>query len=332
MRFAISLAALVAASVPSFAGQALFTATGTVGSASVGSGPFVGTTVGAPVTVSFIVNTPGTPVSAGMVNYPVDVPSFLITIGTNSTTLNTASTVCGFRNADPVVDGIFMGSAPLVGGGQLSFSFSDCNGAMFTSLDPVLNVGSWSGFFYCVYSFAVQGPGVFIDIDLQSFSIALPSTGTPGCFGDGSGTACPCGNNSSVGAASGCLSSLALGGRLLAHGTASVSGDTLTLDSSNVPNGPGLFFQGTTVGGSGIAFGDGLLCSSGTITRLGVVFATGNASTYPGGTTPGPISVGGLVAPGDVRSYQLWYRDGDPTFCTSATFNLTNEVSLTWGS
>ncbi len=165
---------------------------------------------------------------------------------------------------------------------------------------------------------------------LQSFSISLPTTGTPECFGDGSGTACPCGNNSPVGASSGCLNSLGMAGRLLGAGDALVVADTLALNASNVPNGPGLYFQGTTTGSAGIAFGDGLLCANGSIIRLGVVFASGNASSYPGGTTPGPISVGGLVLPGDTRSYQLWYRDGDPGFCSTATFNLTNALTVTW--
>lgn len=332
MRIVLPFAALLAASVPALAGQAVFTATGTLLGGSAASGPFAGSPVGSPVTLKFEVNVPGTPVSAGMTNYPVDVPTFLLTIGANSTGLNAPSAVCGFRNADPAADGILLGSAPLVGGGQLSFSFSDCVGTMFTSLDPLANLGSWSGFFYCVYSFQVLGPGVFLDIDLTGFSISLPSTGTPVCFGDGSGTACPCGNNSAVGANDGCVNSLSLASRLRGVGNPSVSSDTLVLNGSQLPNGPGLYFQGTAVSGGGISFGDGLLCGGGSITRLGVVFAASFASSYPGGTTPGPISVGGACAPGDVRVYQLWYRDGDPGYCTTSTFNLTNALTVSWGS
>jgi len=43
-----------------------------------------------------------------------------------------------------------------------------------------------------------------------------------------------------------------------------------------------------------------------------------------------PIHVAGLTAAGDVRHYQLWFRDGDVSYCTPATFNLTQGVSVLW--
>ncbi|MCY2960238.1 MAG: VCBS repeat-containing protein, partial [Planctomycetota bacterium] len=96
------------------------------------------------------------------------------------------------------------------------------------------------------------------------------STGTPYCFGDGSGTACPCGN---VGAAgNGCGNSLfANGANLTATGTASISGDTLVLSGSNMPNSSALYFQGTgqANAGLGTVFGDGLRCAAGSVIRLG---------------------------------------------------------------
>jgi hypothetical protein len=123
------------------------------------------------------------------------------------------------------------------------------------------------------------------------------------------------------------------GARIAASGNAgtSIPTDTLVLTASNIP-GPGLFFQGTGQfgGGLGLAFGDGLLCAGGTITRLGVVFPTGNSASYPGGLTPSPIHVAGSVSSGDVRHYQCWYRDA-AAFCTSATFNLTQGLTLTFG-
>lgn len=333
-RSVLAVAAIAAFTSPSFAGQAVFTATGTVGSGSAGSGPFAGTPVGSAVTLKFEVNVPGAPATASSTNYTIDQPTFLLTMGANSTGLNSASSTCAMYNADPLIDRIILGSAPLVGGGSVSFSFTDINGSTFNSQNPLTNVGSWSGNFYSVYSFSVQGPGMFFDINFQTFSISLSSTGTPTCFGDGSGTACPCGNNSIPGASSGCLSSIGLGGKLLGTGASSIGADTLALNASQVPNGPGLFFQASALasGGAGFSFGDGILCGSGSIVRLGVVFAAGNASSYPGGSTPGPISVGGGCVPGDVRYYQVWYRDADTTYCTSAVFNLTNALSVTWGS
>lgn len=154
--------------------------------------------------------------------------------------------------------------------------------------------------------------------------------GTPYCAGDGSGTACPCGNASPVGDNVGCLSTLALGGKLRGHGTASLSADSLGMTATQVPNGPALYFQGDAQlsGGGGFTFGDGLLCAGGTIIRLGVKFATGNTSTYPGAGDP-LLSVQGGVSSGDVRHYQAWYRDAF-TFCTPSFFNLTNGVTITW--
>ena len=39
--------------------------------------------------------------------------------------------------------------------------------------------------------------------------------------------------------------------------------------------------------------------------------------------------VRGGVTAGNVRRYQVWYRNS-AAFCTPATFNLTNGLSVTW--
>ena len=164
------------------------------------------------------------------------------------------------------------------------------------------------------------------------------TTGTLFCFGDGSGTACPCGNASVVGANEGCVNSLTTAGKLRAIGVSSIGGDTLTLQGSQVPNGPGLYFQGPLQLGStpgfGNVFGDGLRCVGGSpVIRLGIITAASNASTYPSGVTPPnniPVSTKGFCAAGDVRNYQLWYRDSAIGFCSAAVFNLTNGIQITW--
>ena len=292
----------------------------------------MGVTSGAAVTVNFEVNTPGTLISPGYEEYAIDIPTFVLTIGAGSTGMSAAANVA-MQNAFPVADGVRLFSAPLVGGGSLQLEFG-AGPSLFTSTNPLTNVGSWSGGFYTSYGFEVHGPGVNLFIDLDTFAISIPETGTAVCSGDGSGAACPCANNSPSGSKTGCLSSLALGGKLRAQGAASVGGDTLVLHATQVPNGPGLFFQGTALGGGGLGstFGDGFLCASGTIIRMGVVFAAGNASDYPGGSTPAPISVAGLVAPGNQRFYQVWYRDATAGFCTPSVFNLTNALDITWGT
>ena len=155
------------------------------------------------------------------------------------------------------------------------------------------------------------------------------------CFGDGTGLACPCANNGAVG--NGCANSLnANGGNLTASGIASVSADTWTISGSGIPNGPGLYYQALNQlgGGNGVLFGDGIRCIGGTVIRLGIVTAAGNASSYPSPNPPAvnaiPISVKGFNLAGDVRNYQLWYRDSTIGFCTANVFNLTNAVNVTW--
>lgn len=170
--------------------------------------------------------------------------------------------------------------------------------------------------------------------DPRGLVIGKPlSVGTPYCFGDGTGTACPCGTGV---AGNGCPNSLNPNGANLAGtGVASVVNDTVLFTGSGVPNGPGLYFQGTTQlgAGGGLAFGDGLRCAGGSVIRLGIVVAASNTSTYPSGVTAPnnvPVSIKGFCLSGDVRNYQLWYRDSDPVYCTGAVFNLTNAVNLVW--
>jgi Tol biopolymer transport system component len=151
------------------------------------------------------------------------------------------------------------------------------------------------------------------------------------CFG--TATACPCGNAGTNGA--GCENSFSTGGaKLTATGSTSVAGDTLQLEASGLPpTSPVLFFQGTSMagGGLGIAFGDGLRCAFGTVIRLGAKAAAGGDAVFGAGVAGDPlISVqGSLPADGGLRTYQAWYRNAAP-FCTSATFNWTNGLRVTW--
>ncbi len=157
-------------------------------------------------------------------------------------------------------------------------------------------------------------------------SYGLP---TPFCFGDGSGAACPCGNAGLAG--NGCAHSQnPAGANLSGAGLPRISADSFVLTTTGMPNGPGLYFQGDTqaAGGNGVSFGDGLLCASGTITRLGVKFSIAGVSSFPGVGDP-TLSVSGSVAIGDTRQYQQWYRDAF-VFCSPSNFNLTNAVQVTW--
>ena len=149
--------------------------------------------------------------------------------------------------------------------------------------------------------------------------------GQPYCFGDGTGTACPCANNGAAG--NGCASSVnPNGGNLSTSGNADLGNDTLALLGSGMPNSTCLYFQGTSQ--ISVVFGDGLRCAGGAVTRLGTKLNALGSSQYPIGADA-PISVkGGVMAPGS-RVYQVWYRNAAP-FCTPRTFNLVNGILVNW--
>jgi len=177
--------------------------------------------------------------------------------------------------------------------------------------------------------FSIQGSAIVSGVQIVRRD--TPYSGF--CFGTSS--ACPCGNFGTLGR--GCNNSIGTSGNrgaeLRATGTASAtpSNDTLRLSAQYVPAVAGLFFQGTTTlgGGNGVTFGDGLRCVGGVVRRIGIVTSATTSMSYPANPSDAPISAQGLVAAGDLRYYQLWYRD-PPAFCTAATFNTTNGVWLTW--
>jgi hypothetical protein len=185
----------------------------------------------------------------------------------------------------------------------------------------------------CVYPFP-QGPiGGDAVIWVEYVSLVACPIGTTTCFGDGSGTACPCGNAGASGR--GCENSFTTGGgRLEAHGVASVSADSVQLRAAFLPpTSSALFFQGTALvaGGAGAAFGDGLRCVTGSVFRLGTNFAAGGLVDFGHGVAGNPlVGTAGAIPPGGgTREYQVWYRN-TPAFCTSATYNLTNAVTVLW--
>src|SRR6185503_2713791 len=110
----------------------------------------------------------------------------------------------------------------------------------------------------------------------------IGAAATPFCSGDGTATACPCGNAGAPGY--GCGNSINTTGAVLwAHGSASIGSDSLVLESSGTADTAQLFFQGTTqfAGGAGAVFGDGLRCVGGSITRLRTVQASGGQAHVP---------------------------------------------------
>jgi hypothetical protein len=154
-----------------------------------------------------------------------------------------------------------------------------------------------------------------------------PTTGSPFCFGDGSGTTCPCGNSGASG--QGCRNSSGSGSRLIGLGSASVGADSLVLGASTAAHSVmGLFFGGTAMagGGAGQTFGDGLLCASGMITRLQIV------PTDAAGAAHSSVAIAAKdgAQGGQTRYYQYWYRDTSGSAPCGSGFNTSQAISIAW--
>ncbi|MCB9914545.1 MAG: VCBS repeat-containing protein [Planctomycetes bacterium] len=150
----------------------------------------------------------------------------------------------------------------------------------------------------------------------------LSTAATSYCAGPTGTTTCPCGN--AGGELEGCANSTGAGVRLFWAGSASVAAHDLFVSAhGGPPNQPALFFQGLNA--ISAPFVDGLRCAGGAVQRLGIApFDAAGATTLTGDLAG---LVGGL-APGDVRHYQLWYRD--PAGACSQGSNLSAAISVAW--
>lgn len=157
--------------------------------------------------------------------------------------------------------------------------------------------------------------------------VRYDETSVPTCLGDGSTTACPCGNSSPSSERAGCTNSFGTAGRLVSSGASSLAADTLVLRGEGMTNASALYIQGDGVGVPPV-FGDGLRCATGTVVRLSTRTNVAGASDWPGVGDP-TVSVRGGVASAGVRTYQVWYPNS-ASFCTAAVFNLTNGLRVTW--
>ena len=198
-------------------------------------------------------------------------------------------------------------------------------GAFTTLADGRLHFESTETIFFQVsdpntgYAFDISFTGDFFADEVTDI--------TTFCFGNGSGSPCPCGNVAGLG--EGCMNSTGLGGKLRSSGSSSVSSEDLVLLGTQlVPSQPGLYFQGNNAinGGNGNPFGDGLRCAGGGVVRLQVRFADAGGSS----STSTSIAAKGGVTPGDVKRYQVWYRNPPSGFCGAYTFNLSNGVQVNW--
>lgn len=178
-------------------------------------------------------------------------------------------------------------------------------GTLSVSVATVSGFGSVNGF----------------QLDLQGATISAF------CFGDNTGTICPCAPGT---AGRGCANSGGNGALLTSTGSNDVSTNNLVLTFAGaLPGSFAIFRQGTATLGGGLGVlspgSDGLDCIGGTIVRIGRV-STGLTGT---GSLGGIAVQGGVPPAGGLRHYQAIYRN-NAAFCTPATLNGSNGLSVNW--
>lgn len=153
-----------------------------------------------------------------------------------------------------------------------------------------------------------------LDAKLASLN---PDPGSPYCFGDGTGGACPCFNFAV--AQEGCFASTGRGVRLEGRGAPSLGANTLRFQVTGGPPGSfGLLFQGATP--TAVQLGDGLLCTD--------IAARLRIDLFEAGGTLGFRDLPPPALAGTTMNYQVAYRDlAGP--CGSG-LNLSNAWSVTW--
>ena len=163
-----------------------------------------------------------------------------------------------------------------------------------------------------------------------AYVFQIQNSGSAYCFGDGSGTPCPCHDGAS---GRGCENDFNDGARLDAFGAASFELDTFRLEVFDVPPGSaGICLKGSTVvnGGLGNVVGDGLLCLTPQL-RSQVIIADSPGGTIsmtqwngqPFGTHTNAANVGASTY------YQWWYRDAANN-CSGQDFNFSNGWVVDW--
>ena len=175
-------------------------------------------------------------------------------------------------------------------------------------------------------SYLIQVGGFGTNSGTGTLNIAIELPIVAYCFGDGSGTPCPCLNDGLPG--QGCANSTGQGSQMTWTGSNSISANDLVFTATNDTTGQfGLFFHGAGAvnGGLGNVFGDGLRCANGTVTRLQVVSDVAGTGT----TTVSISGTSGVVA-GDTGFYQYWYRT--PSGPCGSSFNLSNAVRVIWAN
>ncbi len=162
----------------------------------------------------------------------------------------------------------------------------------------------------------------------------VTSTAVPYCGnGDPQRIPCPCGNDG-FDPVAGCASSINPdGARLTASGIPIF--DDVVLHSRGMSGTVCVFFRTTpALPTSGVVFGDGITCATGSLLRLRAVSFPGgiaNTASFPTATTITLATRSGTFPGSGARmSYGVYYRNAAAGFCTPSTFNTTNTLDVTW--
>jgi hypothetical protein len=150
--------------------------------------------------------------------------------------------------------------------------------------------------------------------------VALPPQTTGYCYcGPNQPPGAPCANYDPN---AGCANSFGQGMRLDVSGLASVQNDLVVASvTGGPPTGSALLLWGTSATFG--LFGDGHLCVP-QPRRTQIVPRTNGAATFTNLAITSQVP-----ATGDVRTYQVWYRNS-VIFCTADTFNMSNAYQVLW--
>ena len=259
----------------------------------------------------------------------------------------------------------FMGSAHMEGGctwDNLTVRISDGSsnfvqecleiGPTWQPFDIVLDPGwgtIWIEFdFHTFDGWSNGGGGPFIDDlfvvdDTCTLDPSSECTETLSfCFGDGSGTPCPCANESTPGDGRGCTNSSGAGALLTATGDPQVGADTLAFDLEGAPSDTFAFLISGAVAlpatdpGAGIQAFDGLRCVGNDFRRHGAratdtTGTVGIANTGWGGMDApiGGLSTQAGFVPGQSRYFQVFVRDDTNASCGTG-LNTSNALKVTF--
>jgi hypothetical protein len=172
----------------------------------------------------------------------------------------------------------------------------------------------------------LRDPGGLTSCNAYSLSVSVVPTpySSPMCSGDGSLSACPCGNESSD-VLSGCRNATGVGARISMSGTNLVASDDAVFHLLQARVGqPALLIQGWN--SMRVQFRDGILCMGNPTDRLEVLMVDGSGAAS---TTGSVITNGDISGPGVTRYYQFWYRDPLLSPCGTGS-NLSSGLRVNW--